>query len=177
MHRNTYLLIASLAVVAALLIGINLGRKFAPTENTSSTIPTPLTSPSPLAQPTIALVLYTNTFCGFSLEYPNTLTKFDNASGSAILTNTQNTGESIAIACQEEIPRPPLTAENIESMTLWNTTKTASVAARLYHDASQKDGAQLDALIFRHPKTGLDVFLAGFGPTFQQILQTVQLLP
>ncbi|KKU87112.1 hypothetical protein A3A64_02470 [Candidatus Gottesmanbacteria bacterium RIFCSPLOWO2_01_FULL_48_11] len=176
MHRNTYLLIAFLAVIAALLIGINLGRKFASQQQTSDTAPTPLTSPSLLAQPTIALVPYTNTFCGFSLEYPNTLTKFDNASGSAILTNTQNTDESIAIACQEEIPRPPLTAENIESITVWNTTKTASVAARLYHDASQKDGTRLDALIFHHPKTGLDVFLAGFGPTFQQILTTLRIL-
>ncbi len=177
MHRNTYLLIASLAVVAALLIGINLGRKFAPTENTSSTPPTPLTSPSPLAQPTIALVSYTNAFCGFSLEYPDTLTKFDNASDSAILTNTKNTKESIAIACQKDIPRPALSAENSESMTLWNATKTASISAKLYHDASPEDGTPTDALIFYHPKKFMDVFIAGYGTTFDQILQTVKLLP
>ena len=177
MHRNTYLLVATLAVVAALLIGINLGKKFVLQEQTSQITPTAQTTPSLLVQPSPTLVPYTNTFCGFSLEYPNTLTKFDNASGSAILTNTKNTTESIAIACQKDVPRPPLPAENIESMTLWNTTKTASVAARLYHDTSQKDGAQIDALIFRHPKTGVDVFLAGFGQTFNQILQTVRLLP
>ena len=124
-----------------------------------------------------ALVPYTNIFCGFSLDYPSTLTKFDNASGSAIFTNTQNANESIAITCQEDIPRPSLTAGKIDSMTIWNTAKTASVAAKLYHDSSPKDGSPMDALIFYYPKKSMDVFIAGFGSTFNQILQTVQLLP
>lgn len=175
MHRNTYLLVAILAVVAALLTGINLGRRFAPPQQSTQTeAPSPVPSQT---QPTLTLIPYTNTVCGISLQYPNTLTKLDNASGSAILTNTQNSEDSIAVACQEDIPRPPLPAEQIESMTVWNTTKTASIAAKLYHDASPKDGTPMDALIFYLPRINMDVFIAGYGSTFDQILQTVRLLP
>ncbi len=177
MHKNTYLLVAILAIIAALLIGINLGRKFSPQDQFNQSAPTPKTSPTPPTQVAPTLVPYTNTFCSISLEYPDTLTKFDSASGSAILTNTQNTSESIAIACQADIPRPPLLAERIESMTIWNTAKTASISAKLYHDASPKDGSPMDALIFYYPRIGMDVFIAGYGKTFNQILQTVRLLP
>ena len=89
--------------------------------------------------------------------------------------DSQNASNSVALACQEEIPRPPLTLENIEEVTLISTSG-ASISGSLYHDASAKDGAPVDELIFTHPTTGLDVFLAGFGATFQQILSSLKVL-
>lgn len=173
MHRNTYLLVSLLAVFAALVVGINLGRKF------SAPIPATTTTPQPTLQPTPSTILipYTNNVCGFSVEYPDTLTLLDSASGSAVLTDRTNAGDAIAITCQKDIPRSPLPQELIEPVGVWNSDHTASIAAKLYHDASAKDGTPMDVLIFRHPKTGLDVFLAGYGPVFNQILSTLFLLP
>lgn len=178
MHRNTYLFVTFLAVFAALVVGVNLGKRSSPPSNAMTTItPTPLRPSDSAGQaPTPTTALYTNKECGFSLDYPAGLTLMEGATGSAFLVNTQNQNESVAIACQEEIPRPPLTADKIETRTIYNPTKTASVSARLYHDASAKDGTPIDELIFRHPKTGIDIFIAGFGETFDNIIATVKLL-
>lgn len=175
MHRNTYLLVVFLAVFAALVVGVNLGKRLSPSSNTSATItPMPSKADAPSIPTTIA---YTNSACGFSLEYPESLTRMEGATWSAFLVNAQDENGSVAIACQQEIPRPPLTADNIEARVVYNEAKTASASARLYHDASAKDGTAIDELIFRHPKTGMDIFIAGFGEIFDQVIATVKLLP
>ncbi|MBI4066155.1 hypothetical protein HY411_00400, partial [Candidatus Gottesmanbacteria bacterium] len=60
--------------------------------------------------------------------------------------------------------------ENIEDIRI------GSVAAKLYHTQSASDGAAIDSLIFRHPGTKLDVFLAGTGEVFQKLLKTLTIL-
>lgn len=170
MHRNTYILISILAVVAALVIGVNIGKKFS---KTPEVVPVSVT-PTPTQTP-IKLETYSDPYCGISFSYPSTLSVLDSASGSALLTNAKDTSESVAVACQDEIPRPPLVAEKIESLIL--PDGEATIAAKLYHDASPKDGSPIDALIFRHPKKKMDVFIAGFGETFNELIKTVQLLP
>jgi hypothetical protein len=174
MHR-TYLLITFLAAFAALLIGVHVGKRVA-SDAAVQVAPTPDPSVTPEAT-TSALQPYTNSICGFSLVFPTTLSFMEGASGSAFLIDSKNQNESIAIACQEEIPRPPLTADKIETVILYNESKSASVAAKLFHDASAKDGTPLDQLIFRHPKTQDDVYLAGFGETFNSIIKTIKLIP
>lgn len=163
-------MISILAVVAALVIGVNIGKKFskAPETLPLSVTPTPTQTP-------IKLETYSDPYCGISFSYPETLSVLDSASGSALLTNANDPSESIAVACQDEIPRPPLVAEKIESLIL--SYGEATISAKLYHDASPKDGTPIDSLIFRHPKKRLDVFIAGFGKTFDALIQTVQLLP
>jgi hypothetical protein len=173
MHRNTYLLITFLAVFAALVVGVNVGKTMHSGASTS-TVPTPTATITPTLAPTLT---YTNEYCGFSLQHPNTLSALTGATGSAFLINTTTTSDSIAIACQEDIPRPPLSADKIETSILYTEDKTASVTARLYHDASPKDGKPMDELIFTHPTTGLDVFIAGFGETFNTVIASIKLLP
>lgn len=169
MHRNTYLVITFLAVFAALVVGVNLGKRL-------SIAPSPTPSPTPAASPTPTTEVYTNEACGFSFTYPTTLSRAD-ATNSALLIHRTDQTQSIAVACQEEIPRPPIPADKIERRTIYNEAKTASISARLYHDASAKDGTPLDELIFRNPRTGMDIFIAGFGDTFNQIIETLKLLP
>ena len=54
--RNTILFISVLAVVAALLLGFNLGRNLKPTTYNLQPTPTPLALPSPtISQPMRAL--------------------------------------------------------------------------------------------------------------------------
>lgn len=170
MHRNTLLFISFLAVVAALLFGFNLGRRwYAP-----SPTPTPLPTSSPQVKAPTKLLTYINSICGISFQYPDTLTKLEATSG-AMFVDSQNASNSVALACQAEIPRPPLAPEKVETVTL-EATSGASISAKLYHDASSKDGSPIDELIFTHPKTGLDVFIAGFGATFKQILNSLKIL-
>jgi len=171
MHRNTYLLVIFLAVFAALVVGVNIGRQLTSTRQTASDAPL---SPTPL--PTLAPVLYTNSVCGFTLSYPAALTMIGNATESAILTNTKDTTQSVIIACQKDIPRPALMPTRVETLLIANP-HGATISAKLYHDSSAKDGSPIDELIFRNPKNGIDIFVAGIGDTYQQVIQTIQLLP
>jgi len=99
-----------------------------------------------------------------------------NATESAILTNTKDTTQSLAIACQKNIPRPALNSTRIETILIPNPGG-ATVSANLYHDSSAKDGSPIDELIFRNPRNGIDIFIAGVGDTYNQVIKTVRLLP
>lgn len=174
MHRNTYLLITLLAVVAALVVGVNLGSRVA-TLNQPRQVPTTAASPKP--NPAQTTKQYTNAICGVSFLYPDGLTALEDASGSAIFINATDNKQAVAVTCQKDIPRPPLPPEKIESRILTNALGTATVAASLYHDASAKDGTPVDSLIFRHPTIGLDVYIAGFGSAYNELIATIKLLP
>lgn len=168
MHRNTLLFTLLLAIVAALLIGFNVGRKFQ----------TPPSSPTPTPTPTRAAALetFTSETCGITLQYPGNLNKLDGASGSAVFTDPANEKNSIVVACQDDIPRLPLAADKIETVSLLSASGSATISARLYRNATAKDGAPFDELIFTHPKLGVDVFIAGFGATFEDVLLSLRIL-
>lgn len=172
MHRNTYILVAVLAVFAALVVGINVGKKQPPAAEAPVSITTPTATPTPLSTRTP----WVNAACGFSFTYPDAYELMENASGSGILKHTGSTDQSIVATCQTDIPRPALIADNIETVSL-RRANGASVSAALYHDASPKDGTPIDALIFQHPTNGMDVFIAGYGEAFNTILTTIQVLP
>lgn len=175
MHRNTYLLVTVLAVFAALVVGVNLGRKFstpaAPTpQAVTTTAPTP--TPTPLPHP----VSYVDAKCGFTFDYPSNLQKVADASGSAILVDPA-TKKQIIVTCQQEIPRVPLPPEKIDYLVIESASTSATMSAQLYHDASQKDGTPIDKLIFRNFRTGYDIFIAGLGPVFDALVRSVKLYP
>jgi len=171
MHRNTFVFMILLAVVAALLVGVNIGRRLStqPTADSRQ-----LTAATPSPAPRTLLIPYTNTRCGISFQYPEHLTKLE-ATAGAMFIDPQSASNSVALTCQANIPRPPLSPEKTEAVTL-EATSGASISATLYHDTSTKDGTPVDKLIFTHPKSGLDIFLAGFGETLKQILPTLKIL-
>lgn len=171
MHRNTLLFISLLAVVAALLFGFNVGRRFVQpvTDN-----PQPTTQTTPLSTPKTMLTTYTNSLCGISFQYPESLTKLE-ATAGAMFVDAQNASASVALACQADIPRVPLPPDRIEEVVIESTSGT-TVSAMLYHDASEKDGTPIDRLIFTHPTNGLDVFIAGLGTAFQTIISSLKIL-
>ncbi|MBI5019411.1 hypothetical protein HZB58_04015 [Candidatus Gottesmanbacteria bacterium] len=168
MHKNTLLLASLLAVIASLLVGFNVGRGM-------SQSAVPEASPSPKLTPTPTLTYLTESSCGVSFQYPNTLTPMESSGSGLILANLTSPESSIVMVCQEEIPRVPLAPNLMESTSIRAATGTATVAATLYHDLSAKDGSPIDKLIFTHPKTGLDVFIAGYGATFNQLITSLKL--
>ena len=195
MHKNTFLLISILAVIAALVVGINMGKRMAgsqtvlpsPTQNPIPTetifeTPTPSGSISatPKSSPTISTQsgvlsptpagsggVFTSSACGVSVRYPAGMTVQDGGEKGAVFTSASNAGDIVVLTCQKDIPLPALTPEKIETKTI------DGVPAKLYHDSSEKDGTSVDALIFTHPKNGMDVFVGGFGSTFNSIIQTI----
>jgi len=169
MHRNTYLLVVVLSICAALLVGVNIGKRLKP--------PTVATPAPPAGGPTPVIIMqtYTDAYCGFSLVYPSTFTVLENASGSAILHNPLDKTQSITLTCQKAIPQPALTADKIETFTIPDAGGS-SISAKLYHESSA-EGATIDAVIFRHPGNGMDSFVAGYGDAFDTAIRSLRILP
>lgn len=167
MHRNTYIVVILLAVFAALVVGVNLGKRqiAQPSPTTQKLVPTTARNiPTPPAgvSPTPTLVTFTSTSCGIAFSYSQTLTKLDTEGGIMII-DTKTPAQSVAVVCQKDIPRPALTDDRIE------TVKLGSVSAHLYHDTSAKDGTPVDKLIFTHPTKRIDIYVSGLGEVFNQI--------
>lgn len=165
MHRNTYLLILFLTILACLVVGVNLGKKITKTPDIIQ--PTPSVSQVPTNTPTPKFTLYTNSYCGLSIRYPDTHT-LSESSNTGVSFTTQS-GNEVALTCQKDIPRPALPTEKIEKLTV------ASISATLYHEASPKDGTPIDIIIFRHPTNGMDVYLAGLGKDLVDFASTISI--
>lgn len=158
MHRNTTFLLVALALVAALLLGIkvNIWMTGGPRQ---------ILLPSPIPSP-LSLKTYTSQPCGITFEYPTEFT-LQESTGAARLTSSK---ETVDVACASTLPKPPLPKEKIETITV------ASISATIFHDASTKDKAPRDVVIFTHPKKRQEVALFGYGEVFQKILSSLKLL-
>lgn len=174
MAKGTLIFLFFLTIFAALLFGINIGKKLVSQQ--SAIIITPSPSPSPVIIPAISaspsaalkkstsVTTYTDDRCGFSFSYPGSFINQKTINGqSTILTDPENPKSIIAATCASSIPRPPVSSEKIESIMLGNT------AATLYHDQNQ-DGTPRDEVIVKHPTNGMEIIIAGYGEYFQQAL-------
>jgi len=196
MLKNTYYLILFLSVFAALIVGLNIGKRMGKqgiVENQIS-IPTgPVQRMTPTTEPFRDILQMTSpsgtiknaspsgivskngvltvSSCGITLSYPDILTAQESTTETqgTVFINKTNPKDMIVLTCQKDIPKPALPPENTENRLIGTTTAT------LYHDTSQKDGAWVDGLLFTHPKTKLDVFIGGYGATFNQIIQTIKI--
>lgn len=196
MAKGTIIFLFILALVATLLFGINLGKKLGnnqlqtvnypaspagrqqPTPSLSPTpsptliiLPAKSASPSAVMKKNSATTTYTDTTCGFSFTYSGSYIKQKSTNQQAtILTDPNDPTSTIAATCAATIPRPPVSSDKIEAITL------DKVAATLYHDQDAKDGSPRDEVIVKHPKTGLEIILAGFGANFQQALTSFKFI-
>lgn len=162
MHRNTFLLVLILAIVAALLVGVNIGRTYTPPVEV---IPSPPHAPI-LTAP--IQTTFTSATCGISLTLPAGITVEAETTNSAQFVSPDRT--VVLLGCEKEIPKPALPADNIE------TIQIASISAKLYHTTTAKNGTPFDALIFRNPTTAMDIYLAGLGSTFSAIIRSIEVL-
>ncbi len=172
MQRNTYVLVSILAVLAALVVGVNLGKKLSPAGQSplgGAPTPTAVVTPTPPPQ------AFVNTACGFSVQYTDDFTLADSATGSAILQSNNDANKSIIMTCQKNVPRPASPSAQIKKLFI-PTTTGASVSATMYEDNSTPDGSTLDAVIFTHPTNKLDIFIAGYGDAFNALLKTIQVI-
>ena len=169
MHKNTFILVVILAVIAALLVGFNAGKKFSPqtqqrTDQPRADISIAI-SPTPVP---IVMTPYTNKYCKISLTYPETMTVTEQATGSAKFTSDSDT---VILVCQNDIPGIAVEEKNKE------TIKIGSISGTLYHTATPKDGTPIDVLKITHPKTGMDILVSGIGMAFDAIIASLTLNP
>lgn len=201
MHRNTYILILCLAILAALIVGLNIGKTMQ-TQQKEMQLPSPSQTQSitptmivteDMAQGTQSSTIrtstesaktkiattsatgqktmtFTSTACGISLTYPDTWKTEDSSTSTngVIFTETTNPKNIIVMTCQKDITKPSLPPEQIETM------KIGTITGTLYHDQSSNE--QVDGLIFTHPKTALDVFIGGYGATFNAVIKSIKIL-
>lgn len=184
MAKGTILFLFFLTIVATLLIGINIGKKF----NNQSLVPSP--SPTtPLLQPTTynlspspqvasnsattlnGITKFTNRSCGYEVSYPENWKRLDYDAKSVALENPATTSGKLAIVCAPEIPRVPLQLDKIEVIKLSTSTAT------LYHDASPNDGTPIDKIIAKIPGKNMDIFIGGLGSTLKTILNSFKFIP
>lgn len=182
MAKNTLFFLFALSILAALLIGVSIGRRVEKTNITvknTPNIPSPSPSPSPTATPTPIVFptlesspsakskgtsTYSDADCGYTFSYPGSYLRSNTTNQqSVIFTDQDNPKAYIAIACAQLLPRPPVTSDKIEAITI------GSMAATLYHDKNP-DGSPRDEVIVKHPKTGVEIIIAGYGSTFQNVL-------
>ncbi len=179
MAKGTTIFFIILITVASLLFGINIGKKLnspqLPITNyqlstitpspTITLTPTLSATPSAAVKKSTSITTYTDGTCGFSFSYPGSFIKQKSTNQqSTILTDPDDPKSTIAATCAASIPRPPVSSDKIESIML------DKAAATLYHDQNQQDGSPRDIVIVKHPSNGMEIILAGFGSTFQQVL-------
>jgi hypothetical protein len=137
-----------------------------PTTNPSTSLRTSL-------QPTTkaGLSTFTDKTCGFSFSYPGGYLSSNTTNGqSTILTNPNNANESIVTACEAEIPKPPLTPDKLEEITI------DGLPTFLYHDSSSKDGTPRDEIIVKHPTNGKEIIVAGYGQAFNATIASFKFI-
>ena len=86
MHRNTYILVSILAVLAALVVGVNVGKKLSPTSVSTNTPKPTISTHTPVVP---SLQSFVDTACGFSLQYGSEFTLMDSGTGSAVLNKRE----------------------------------------------------------------------------------------
>lgn len=193
MAKGTIILLFALGILASLLLGVNIGKRlersfskqsfdFAqdkqpttiPTAPPIPTVTVVLLEASPSAATTVPATKGTSTFtdrtCGFTFSYPGSYLRQKTVNEqSVIFTDPNNPQSIIATTCASSIPRPPVEPSKIEAIILDNEAVT------LFHDQNP-DGTPRDEVIARHPTNGMEIIIAGYGPSFQNALSSFKFI-
>ncbi len=117
---------------------------------------------------------YKNDKFGFKLRYPADWEVIEDqidVGHEAYNITFKKVETEINLILQKEIPRPALEDDDIEKQLL-----PSGLAVQLYHDTEDRDGAEVDRVIFALPESDYDFYIAGFGNVFNQVYQSIELL-
>ncbi len=159
MHRNTLILTIFLAILAAIVVGINVSRK-----------PEAPQAPSSSPSPTPAFQVYQDNKCGIRFHYANTYSAIDSTTGGAFISDNTNPKKNLAISCDKALERPKLTKDQIE------TTAIGTVSATLYKDTESTTSTKVKKIFFRHPTKNLDIFIAGSDGALEEIRSSIEFI-
>jgi hypothetical protein len=171
MHRNTIIVVAFLATFSALVVGVNIGKKFNPETKPVKTVVNPeikSTTP-PTIMPTPTKLLYEDPICGIAFAYPKTLTKVENPSGGTMFIDINNPNNTLFYNCNKSMVRPNLPDENISNINI------GTLSAKIYQDNSQSEDKPMNKLIFHLPTKNFDIQISGLGDGFNIATASVRL--
>lgn len=164
MARNTFLLIVSLGIIAAIVVGINIGRiTLSPQTNVEIT-PTE----SLLPTPTPKLLIYDATTCPLRFQYSDIYTKVDLDTGGSTFINLEDTSDKLTLICQKNLEQP----KEFEDALEYNI---GSSSARLIQPVATTSGQTTGRLYINDTKTGMGIIISGSTPIFNQLLNSLQL--
>lgn len=166
MPRNTFILVSLLAIVAALIVGVNTGRSF---NNTSSSGITPSPLPTGAAKPGIPYISYRNTTCGISFSVPEDYRTLESSGGSTLFINKENPTQSVTLLCQKPLPAASIASGSASPVTI------GTVSAILSTGMSGK-GSPVESLDVTHPGKNIDIRITAPSAIFKEILKSVTLL-
>ena len=167
MPRNTFILVSILAVIAALIVGVNAGRFITGDSQSKNADKTP--EPSVSIPPVIKYIFYKNTVCGISFSVPEDYRTLESTGGSTLFIKKEDPSQSVTLICQNSLP-PMAEASGSASRIM-----IGSVSAMLSSVISEK-GVSVRSLDIIHPKTDLNIRISGPRSIFEEILKSVTLL-
>lgn len=204
MPKGTAYLFIALIGIAMLLVGINIGKNIKSTQSTlpadgqttknkeqttnnnkqgitdillvsptasQPIIPTRASSSAGSRTSTTATngtSTFTDGTCGFRFSYKGSYINQQTRNESTVIYTEENNLKSVIIVtCLSSIPRPPVNDK--KEITI------GGVLGTLYHDKNP-DGSPRDEIIVKHPTNGMEIFLAGYGLTFNDILSSFSFL-
>jgi hypothetical protein len=129
----------------------------------TGSIVSPLSPSVPTSSP---MILFTSTLFHFSLRHPGCDIQEDTFGVVLICGSDQ-----ISIVRQKDRTPFPLPPVSPEVLVL------ASGTANLYHDVDQKTGAKRDIVVLPVAQTKEILIMSGYGPVFDQIIQTIHISP
>lgn len=175
MPRNTLLVVMMLAILAALVVGTNIGRMTAGTTLLPDTPPTPILPVATVTPPPLSYTDFEDAYCGISFTYPAGLNRIDAiASGSAVFAGSvQGSNSSLIVLCQETIPEPEGTIENNEFWVNNAVRKDYPARALLFSAVTPSTQEPVTSLYFRHPENGMDILVSGTTSVMEPIISTV----
>lgn len=168
MADSTKRFVTGLAILAALVIGIQIGRNVA-TREYQALVKTDLSSDvnrsvKPTPEPYLA---YLNPECGVAFEYPGGFKAVNIDETTTLFVDSGRSNLSFTLTCMDRIAKPVIGPEKTENLMI------SSVSAALYHDTAPKDGSALERLIFTHPRLNLMVELSGSGTPFETAVSSL----
>lgn len=201
MAKGTIIFIFFLCILAALLVGINVGKKIPqqsnnlsfdkaqdkqPTTNNSqptlspsplpSNTPTPDTTTTP-ASPVISkpkiigTSVYRDESCGFQLSFPSGYLSQKTENEQSIIFTNPDDPKDALIIVCAKTIPKPSVAA--EKIEAVTMDKTAAI---LYHDLNP-DGTPRDEVIIKNPEKGMEIIIAGYGKTFNTALSSFRFIP
>lgn len=188
MSKGTAIFIAILSAIAFLLIGINIGKGLRVNDEIQLPKPNPpeiRPTETPIPSPTLIYIentlvtpitsdktphTYIDADCAMTYSYPGTYIKtLPTNERSTIFADSNDPDTVIATSCMKKLPRPPVSSENIEAISV------DGIAATLYHDKTQS-GSPRDEIIVKHPTTGLEIIVAAPPDVLQNLLPSLQFM-
>lgn len=164
MARNTFFLIVVLGIIAAIVVGINIGRTNTPPQNEQegTLIDTPNATPTP------NLVTYNATTCPVRFQYNDTYTEVDLDSGGSTFINLEDTKDKLTLICQKDLDQP----KEFDDALAYSI---GSSSARLIQPIASTSGQTVGRLYIKDEGSGMGIIVSGSRGIFNQFLDSLQL--